>query len=238
LTDHGELWCRPWQVIPPTDEPEDSAALTLALESDSLPFRFERTLELAAGRGPLVVRYTLSNRGKSSLPYLWAAHPLIAIEPGMAIRMPAGTQLFCKIGLPSDFFEEGTSFNWPLAPQKEGSTLDLSMVPKTDARFAAKLFTEPLKEGWIEIVDVKKQESLRLSFDPAEIPHLGLWLNYGGWSGADTAPYFNAGIEPTTSPCDRLDDALSGQTCKRIPDGESHRWSLTVSLEQENILRI
>lgn len=234
LTDHGELWCRPWQVIAPTDGPEDSATLTLAVEDENLPFRFERTLELAAGRGPLAMRYTLSNRGKSSLPYLWAAHPLIAIEPGMAIRLPAKTQLFCKTGLPADVFEEGATFHWPFAPRKEGNPLDLSKVPETEARFAAKLFTEPLKEGWIEIADAENQESLRLSFDPAEIPYLGLWLNYGGWSGAETAPYFNAGIEPTTAPCDSLDDALSAQTCKRIPSGESHRWSLAVSLEQEN----
>lgn len=234
LTDHGELWCRPWQVISQSAESDQFATLTMAVDGNPLPFRFERTSELAAEHGPLTIRYTLSNRAKSSLPYLWAAHPLVAIEPGMVISLPAKTQLFCKSGLPADVFAEDTRFDWPTVQRKDGDTFDFSTVPEADIGLAFKLFTKQLKEGWVEIADTKNEENLRFSFDLAEIPHLSLWLNYGGWSGAGTTPYFNAGIEPTTSPCDRLDDALSEHSCKHIPNGKSHRWSLTISLKQEN----
>ena len=56
----------------------------------------------------------------------------------------------------------------------------------------------PLTEGWAALRDPGSGRELRFEFDPTEVPFVGLWLNYGGWSGAGTAPYFNLGLEPCT----------------------------------------
>ena len=51
LTDHGELWYRPWQVVAAKVGSPAGATLTLAIDDPELPFRFERTLTLAPGLG-------------------------------------------------------------------------------------------------------------------------------------------------------------------------------------------
>jgi hypothetical protein len=57
-----------------------------------------------------------------------------------------------------------------------------------------------------------------------------MWLNYDGWSGAGSAHYFNAGIEPTTTPADRLDRAAADGSAAVLAPRASKRWSLRVEL--------
>ncbi len=85
LTDHGELWYRPWRIVNPKTEAQ-AIELTLHVEPDDLPLRFVLTLRLTTDA--LEVDYQLTNTGGQSLPYLWAAHPHIAIEPGNEILIP------------------------------------------------------------------------------------------------------------------------------------------------------
>ena len=47
--------------------------------------------------------------------------------------------------------------------------------------------------------------------------HIGLWLNYGAWSGANTPPYYNAGVEPTGFPHDDLNASARGQNSQLPP---------------------
>jgi galactose mutarotase-like enzyme len=233
LTDHGELWNRPWQTPVAKFVPDETASLTLAVDDPTLPFRFERTLALSDGAGSLVASYELTNRSALALPYIWAAHPLVAIIPGDSIRLPAGTHMSStgRVGL--EFAAGATSFIWPTERLASGDVLDLSRVPERTAGFAVKLFAKNLSPGRIEIVDRSQSDFLRLSFAASELPHVGLWLNYGGWSGAGTEPYYNVGIEPTTSPHDDLSVVAHENTALQLPPGETRSWQLTVTLGEQ-----
>ena len=228
LTDHGELWYRPWRTIAAELVAHEAATLTLAVDNPELPFRFERTLTLAAEFGPLTVRYELTNVSDRPLPYIWAAHPLLAIEPGDTIRLPAGTHMTSTASFGLEFAAGSASFAWPTARLASGQTIDLSRVPDRTAQFAVKLFATNMSPARVEIVDKVEHASLHISLDGAEIPCCGFWLNYGGWSGAGTAPYVNVGIEPTTSPHDDLSVALSQQNARVLEKSEAARWQLTI----------
>ena len=104
LTDHGELWYRPWRTLAAVIEPGRIASLTLVVDDPALPFRFARTLSLSAGPCPLVASYELVNRANRPLPYLWAAHPLLSVHPGDTIRLPAGARISAtgSVGLDMD----------------------------------------------------------------------------------------------------------------------------------------
>lgn len=233
LTDHGELWRRPWRVVVHQVNARGAATLELALEDDAAPFAFRRTIELAPDRAELVMRYTLTNRSERPLPYLWVAHPLINIEPGMRIELPAGTQVRCVDCVTGDPPEGGQEFRWPMA-ESDGTAIDLSVVPApTGSQLsgeAMKLFTEPLDEGWACVVAPDGREAFHFTFDPLDVPHVGLWLNYAGWSGAGTEPYFNLGLEPTTAACDSLAEAIDAGAVHVLQSRETARWSLTLSL--------
>jgi galactose mutarotase-like enzyme len=227
ITDHGELWYRPWQVLSADCDEAIGARLCLAAEPAGMPFRFMRTLTLGGGPAPLIASYKLSSRGDRAVPYLWAAHPLLAIRPGDQIRLPEGTSMISTASVGTKLHPESPTFGWPVAHLDNGERFDFSQVP-TATGFAVKLFTEQPHTDWVEVVDSSDRSRIRFDFASSEIPHVGLWLNYGGWSGAGTEPYFNAGIEPTTQGFDDLAIAVQANDVSRL-DWEARTWSLSIS---------
>ena len=79
----------------------------------------------------------------------------------------------------------------------------------------------------MHIVDEGRCEFIRSSH--AHIPYIGLWLNYGAWSGVYTERYYNVGVELTTSPHDDLSDAIRHRVDLRILKNESRFWQPTVT---------
>jgi hypothetical protein len=156
----------------------------------------------------------------------------LAIKPGELIRLPAGTRLSltCSIGL--KLAAETTVFAWPTIPLASGESLDISRMADQSACYAVKLFAENVAHGATEIVNRKQTEVLRLSLEASHPSHIGLWLNYGAWSGANTAPYYNAGIEPTTFPHDDLSVAARHDTMAQLGPGATCQWEFSVSFRR------
>jgi galactose mutarotase-like enzyme len=229
LTDHGELWYRPWQIVAAGVDSQSGATLTLAVDDPQLPFRFERTLTLAAGMSSLTASYSLINRSTQPLPFIWAAHPLLAIEPGELIQLPIGTRVSVTSIVGLTLAADTTVISWPTIPLASGESLDISRVGDQSDCYAVKLFAENVAHGAIEIVNRSRTEALHLSAETSHALHVGLWLNYGAWSGANTAPYYNAGIEPTTFPADDLNVAASHETMAQLAPGSTRQWAFTVS---------
>jgi len=57
---------------------------------------------------------------------------------------------------------------------------------------------------------------------------LGLWLNYGGWSGDGGSPLRNIGIEPCIGMPDALDQAVAAKTALTLRAGEERVWQVEV----------
>lgn len=239
LTDHGEIWARPCRVS--ADDQPDEGALTqirLSVASKDPEFEFDRCIELDADRADLNVTYTLRNGSDKVMPYIWAAHPLLAISPGMRLRLPGGATVVCKSVVGESAPVTGRAFAWPRMPLSEGGELDLSAIPHRDTAAAYKLFADfgnTPERAWAELINTDGKELLRMEFDASQIPCLGLWLNYGGWSGCGSAPYFNMGMEPTTTPNDSLLEAIRMQTAPQLQAGESVSWDLGVSIRKYEV---
>ena len=73
LTDHGELWCRPWRIIETKCVSNEFATLVMCVEDPDLPFYFERTLTLSADHSLLAADYKLENLSELPMPFIWAA---------------------------------------------------------------------------------------------------------------------------------------------------------------------
>ncbi|MGA8922591.1 MAG: hypothetical protein WB682_05545 [Candidatus Dormiibacterota bacterium] len=86
LPDHGEAWRLPWSVV------ESSAAsAVMTCSGRLLPWKLERSIELA--RAAVSVSYRYTNRGAVPLAAYWCAHPLFRYEQGMEIGVPDGERL-------------------------------------------------------------------------------------------------------------------------------------------------
>ncbi|MBK9232203.1 MAG: hypothetical protein WAV79_10375 [Anaerolineae bacterium] len=190
IRDHGEVWAQAWEVEEAAD------CLRLATTGDQFPYRLVRTIRLAAAEPAFEMTYELTNLSPAPFAFLWCAHPLLAIAPGMRLRLPPGSPVRSDGHLPG-------RFTWPAA-----GALDLTHVPGPEAAWAAKLYVGPLTEGWAALYDPATGRELRFEFDVRVTPFVGLWLNYGGWSGAGSAPYYNLGLEPCSGMPDDLASAV------------------------------
>lgn len=169
LPDHGEVWALPWTLLS-----ADKQKIALGIDLPVSPFRFERTL--AWEDRALVASYKLVNRSNDEEEFLWAVHPLFAVQEGDWIDVPAETREL--LGKPA----------WL-------DTLDLSTVPDG----CVKTFASPLNEGRAAIANKVTGDRLALSWNVQEHDILGIWLTRGGWRG-----HHHLALEPTSGMPDSL----------------------------------
>ena len=183
VPDHGEVWSLPWSVQ------VNGGVLHVPTHGVRLPFRLEKTLRLL-GNATARFDYRATNLSPFPMPFVLSSHPLLALRPGMVLSLPI-TNL-CVYSAPSFPALPGQVIPWP-----RFDDLDLSLVPPADAGLSAKLFSPPLTAGWADLADPVDGTQFRFEFDPAQVTHLGLWLNYGGWARlTGLAPYYKLGLEP------------------------------------------
>lgn len=71
---------------------------------------------------------------------------------------------------------------------------------------------------------------MKIRYDEREIPWLGSWSNNQAWSGCGSPPHLNLGLEPSTSPCESLAEAIAEGGAESLEPGKLRAWSLSVEL--------
>jgi len=225
VPDHGEIWSRAWTAD--TRCADSAVEIRLSTESERFPYRFARVLELRQDASFVSLAYEVTNISPHPFLFIWSSHPVFRIAPGMKLVVPLRTMRV--YGSPQDRFGPlGREVPWPLVTDAEGRRYDLSVVPDHAAGFALKLWARAPATGVVALEDAAVGAGIRMRFDPAEDTHVGLWLNYGGWSGVPGAdPYFNLAIEPCIGAQDDL--ALAVHRFREhgtIPPLGQRKWRL------------
>jgi len=217
IPDHGEVWGLPWSCN--VERLDREMHICAAVKSEKFGFELRRTIVVPADEAIIRMSYTLTNLTDRPFPYLWSAHPILNIEPNMRISLPANSpvRLNSPVNTPTGL--------WPfLDPSTQ-----VDIVPSKETATARKLFVGPLAEGWVALT-APDGDMLRFSFDVKEVPFVGLWQNYGGWSGNERfAPYYNLGVEPCSGMPDSLQTAQVWSTCRTLPAALTSTWTLTIS---------
>lgn len=241
VPDHGDLWRVQWKSKDQgsgnrdrlgLDGSEDS--VTLRGECFSLPLALERTLTLTetARSWKLQLDYTLSNTGGFPAPWSWAAHPLFVAEAGDRIVLPASIEKMRLEGSGGGRLGKGgDTVGWPVATLADGSRSDMSLAQAPQSGIGDKLFAGPLKarENWCALERPGAGVAIRVRFDTAANPYLGLWICYGGWPERPGPKQVCVAMEPATAPVDSL--ALPGPWSRVLPAGETFTWAMTVEIE-------
>jgi galactose mutarotase-like enzyme len=198
LPDHGEVWSIPWRV---DRQAWGQGRLRAFVELPISPFEFERTVELQHGEVRLT--YRLENRSPRAESYLWALHPLLRLQPGDRLRMPATTRAL--------FNGEA----WLDAVDR--------VIP---CGGCSKVFAGPVVESTAGLYNQHHGDSLSLEWNAAENNTLGLWLTRGGWHG-----HHHLAVEPTNGAPDALAVAATQKRCGTVPASGSKTWSVTLRVE-------
>lgn len=221
LPDHGEAWFLPWVI---EQEPGDS--LVLSLEGIALPYRLVRTLRFIAS-DTLRMEYDLLNLGPEPLAYIWAAHPQFLCEDGARMILPSQIDEVCST-LPAEFGwgEPETRFDWPVAQRPDGTQIRIDQSGPASLKQARKFFSLPgAHPEWVGLVRNPDGDWLRLDWDPASIPHLGIWIDQGYISHTAVVA-----LEPTTGFYDSLAIAWGKGEVTSVGPGAAVVWTLDVRL--------
>jgi hypothetical protein len=221
--DHGEIWTLPWEC-----ELEESS-VRMRVHGVQVPYIFGKTLSLSGKN--LITTYEVRNPTPFSFSYLWCAHNLLAIQPGM--RWVTDPKL--------DWVTFQYSHGDRLTPKPYGRTAyPLAGDPQTDLAAIGDKLGEHAEKYWFEgdvtagnagIFDPATGEALTYLYDPADVPYLAVWANYGVFNDD-----YTAALEPATG---YLDDVYAARLLRKVktvlPD--VNRWDFTVSLDPEASLR-
>jgi galactose mutarotase-like enzyme len=231
IPDHGELWCQPW-TVETVEQQDEELVVVMSCHGVRFPYRFERVLSLSGQT--IQLDYQVTNLTTFDMPFVWSIHPILNIEPGMALSLPEGVDSVRIDGGTNDFLgTSGTLLSWPNAHAAGYQAMDLSQIPAADLGQAVKLYTLPLQgDEWVEtaVTTPTNNHAFTFRFNPKEISHIGLWMNYSGWSGVGSQPYFNLGLEPCIGGTDGLPKAKQLDEYGLLPAKKTRRWSLALTI--------
>jgi galactose mutarotase-like enzyme len=241
IPDHGDLWRVEWQKMEQgigngeqASGDAGASSATLRGECFSLPLRLERRVTLTeTDKGwRLGLDYTVSNTGSYPVPWSWSAHPLFTVEAGDRIVLPDSiNRLLLEGSGGGRLGKRGDGVSWPVATLANGSQSDLSVAQSAESGIGDKLFAGPLNaaENWCALERPRAGVVIRVRFDAAATPYLGLWICYGGWPERPGPKQMCVAPEPATAPVDSL--AQTGPWSRLLAPGDCFSWPMVVEIE-------
>lgn len=213
--DHGEISRMPATVT------QTDTALVLSFESRILPYRYVKTVtplsEHAAGPSAdgFCVTYAVTNTGKCPLPYIWAAHCMLAGSDGLRI-----TDAY-----PPDA-PRAYMFGGKNAPSLPTDRLT-GFVPGNGDAYKYYYLT-PTPRGYVRASWTDASHSLTFDWSGYEscLPYVGLWLNNGRFHNL-----YNIAVECCSSPYDSPGLAGEHGYARSLQPGETVSFSLNLIFE-------
>jgi len=218
--DHGDFWQLAWSV----DEAGEEQA-RLHAQGFSRTLRFTKHLTLQGET--LRIRYDVENTGNIPQSFLYACHPLFAVDPGDQILLPPDVRsLALDYSRDGRLGVRGEMIAWPNSPAEPY----LNFAKPRDAGTAEMLYTTRLREGRCGIYRSVHRQMLLITFDTSVLPFLGVWLCYGGWPGGMGMQQYAVALEPTTSPHNTLANAQRDGAAILLDPGADSSWEICFQL--------
>lgn len=219
LPDHGEVWPLPWEAA------VSEGGLHTSVSGRALPYRLERTARLETATR-LRLDYRVTSLAEEALYLLWSPHALFAADEQTEIMLPAEvTSLYTAHDVPP-WGAHGTRHAFPHPQTSDGKTWDLRRVGPPALRDCRKFYVPP--ELSVDHAGLRQRDTgawLRLSWDAAALPYLGIWIDEGLYVTVTTI-----GLSPSNAFYDNVNRAIALGRVAPLGAGETRAWSLAVEL--------
>ena len=225
IQDHGELWSQTAQFE--INEQADQVTLLTRWQGIALPYTFERVITLNEDSSIVYVDYEVVSNADQPIDYVWCIHPLLAIEPGMELRLPESARFNIGGAYPNDLVPLEKKLQFPFA----ASGLNFPSLPQATAGCAIKLWSDPLPEaqGWTAMRASNGEFQMR--WDVSFLPQVAVWMNFGALGMDGGSPYYNLGLEPCIGAQDSLNDAVNKYNLfASVPPHGLKQWWLEIEL--------
>ena len=201
VTVHGESSVAPYQIEVSGVRMIAKAHLPLA------QLDFERDLELA-DNGVVKIRETVTNLTSMDRPLAWTQHVTLGppfLEPGITrLEISAPKSMV----FPGDFgaaqpYKPGALFDWPHAPNKDGSTTDLRIqsVAERSAGVTCHVVNPTSEHGSFEAFHPPTRVLFGYRWKRADFPWISLWeenrsRTFPPWNGSAVTRGVEFGVSP------------------------------------------
>ena len=229
---HGESALVPWEATVTRDD-DEGVALRLTTDLVRYPFSLEREFRLPAGEPCLTVDERVTNKGGVELEYAWQQHLTLGrplVGKTARLDLPASTGVTESTGEP---FQHGRlageeTFDWPVAPTRDGGTADLREIPPEEAGYHDQCYVTDLDAGWYALTNPTLDLGFAFTFPTDPFECVWYWQPLGGF---EEAPYwgrnYNVGLEPTTAYPLSVDEQRAGGRMETLAPGETAEASFT-----------
>jgi galactose mutarotase-like enzyme len=225
IQDHGELWSQVSEFE--MDEQEGLVKLLTRWQGIVLPYTFTRIITITENSTCIRVDYEVRNKSDQPINYVWCIHTLLAIEPGMELRLPPSARFNVGGSIPQNLVPPEKKLQYPFA----ASGLNFPLLPEPSAGRAIKIWSDPLPvgDGWAALR--ASDGELQMRWDVTLLPQVAAWMNFGAWAADGGTPYFNLGLEPCIGAQDSLNDAVNlYKLFATVPPRDSETWWLEIEL--------
>lgn len=201
LTVHGEASIVPYKIEAHGESMIATAHLPLAM------LHFKRELRLDPG-GIVRIRETVSNLLAMDRPIAWTQHVTLGppfIEHGATqLRLAARRSMVYPIDLSEhQRYRPGAEFEWPLAPNKDGSHSDLSVFPKHErsAGVTCHAVDADRTDGFFMAWNPRSQLLFGYRWRREDFPWISLWeencsREVPPWNGITVTRGVEFGVSP------------------------------------------
>jgi hypothetical protein len=222
-----------------SDQPEvevradgEANAITARWPLPSYPLAWLRTIAFDA-HGALQLRYSVTNQGRTPLPFVWGLSMSCAWGADTSVDLPRGARARVAASQGDGMLTAGSEFAWP-SLRDGGHLVDLSRPAQLGSRRAVLCFVE-LPRG--RIVVRSGGAALEVRADPGVLTHARVWVNNGApnqsaprrsWWRRTSSPSVLA-VGPAIGAPDLLSDAVGSWGAARwIESHETLSWEIGI----------
>jgi len=222
--DHGDLWRHAWRILERSD-----SCVKLTTKCFSLPLSFTRKLSVRASQ--LRFEYNIRNLAQTPIPFLYACHPLFAVEPGDRLILPYLVQcLYLHYSSGNRIGSAGELIAWPFAGIYD-QQISLDTVGKKSDKTAEMLYAINLSRGICAIYRSQRHQAVVIRFNTKRLPHLGLWLCNGGWpDNPGIQKQYAVALEPTVAPYGSLSAAVAARSAPILKPRRHFNFSISMEI--------
>ena len=227
---HGEASTLPWK-FETTEEGGSEGSVVFSVNTRRSPFRVERRMTLGEGCR-LQIDERVTNWSEEGMDYMWGHHPAFGAPflcEGMILDVPARWVESQSLEDGMARLPPGARFDWPIARDKDGHSLDLSVVPSEQERSADLAFLGGFEQGWYGITNPDLGVGFGMVWPEDIFPYLWFWQEFRGSAGW---PWYSSNyvmaLEPFTSyDASGVSGCVENGTARQLGPGETLEVSLT-----------
>lgn len=197
---HGVVCNIRWDYSIERDEVDD-ISVRFYVHTIRTPFYLEKTLTLKLHDPVLYMDESITNEGAIPLEFMWGHHPVFGpmfLDDSCRIDVKGDVKIITDEK--SGILKSNSEYDWPVAEDKEGNSIDISQVKHPDSKQSIACALSEMDSGEYRIINTNYKLGFGMKWDKKLFPHLWIWEpncadDHSPWFGRN----YVLGLEPWTA---------------------------------------